>query len=41
MNISSIVIQAKPEYVEEIIAVCEANDFVTTIFTMWPKVRSL
>ena len=27
MNISSIVIQAKPEYVEEIIAVCEANDF--------------
>ena len=27
MNISSIVIQAKPEYVEEIIAVCEASDF--------------
>ena len=27
MNISSIVIQTKPEYVEEIIAVCEANDF--------------
>ncbi|WP_263831723.1 chaperone NapD [Sulfurospirillum oryzae] len=27
MNISSIVIQTKPEYVEEIIATCEANDF--------------
>lgn len=27
MNISSIVIQTKPQYVEEIIAVCEASDF--------------
>ena len=27
MNISSIVIQAKPEYVESIIAVCKASDF--------------
>ena len=27
MNISSIVIQAKPEFVEGIIAICEASDF--------------
>jgi len=27
MNISSIVIQTKPEYVAEIIAICEASDF--------------
>lgn len=27
MNISSIVIQTKPLYVDEIIAVCEASDF--------------
>ena len=27
VNISSIVIQAKPEYVEEIIALCQKSDF--------------